>query len=131
MNRIFLFIGALSACIAVGLGAFGAHGLRGRLEADMLAVFETGVRYQMYHALALVALGLARRPEPGRLAAAAGGLFVAGSLCFSGSLYLIALAGARGIGLVTPAGGLMLLAGWLVLALATLKPVPAAPPPGG
>lgn len=131
MNRIFLFIGALSACIAVGLGAFGAHGLRGRLEADMLAVFETGVRYQMYHALALVALGLARRLEPGRLAAAAGGLFIAGSLCFSGSLYLITLAGVQGIGLVTPAGGLMLLAGWLVLALAALKPVPAAPPPGG
>ncbi|MCK2096221.1 DUF423 domain-containing protein [Thauera aromatica] len=131
MNRIFLFVGALSACIAVGLGAFGAHGLRGRLEADMLAVFETGVRYQMYHALALVALGLARRLEPGRLAAAAGGLFIAGSLCFSGSLYLIALAGARGIGLVTPAGGLMLLAGWLMLALAALKSAPAAPPPGG
>ncbi|APR05063.1 DUF423 domain-containing protein [Thauera chlorobenzoica] len=131
MNRIFLFIGALSACIAVGLGAFGAHGLRGRLEADMLAVFETGVRYQMYHALALVALGLAQRPEPGRLAAAAGGLFIAGSLCFSGSLYLITLAGARGIGLVTPAGGLMLLAGWLVLALAALKSARTAPPPGG
>lgn len=114
MNRIFLFTGALSACLAVGLGAFGAHGLRGRLEADMLAVFETGVRYQMYHALVLVVLGLAPHRRLGRWVAAAGGLFIAGSLCFSGSLYLITLAGVQGIGLVTPAGGLMLLAGWLM-----------------
>ena len=128
MNRIFLFTGALSACLAVGLGAFGAHGLRGRLEADMLAVFETGVRYQMYHALVLVVLGLAPHRRLGRWVAAAGGLFIAGSLCFSGSLYLITLAGVQGIGLVTPAGGLMLLAGWLMLALAALKSARTAPP---
>lgn len=130
MNRIFLFTGALSACLAVGLGAFGAHGLRGRLEADMLAVLETGVRYQMYHALVLVVLGLAPHRRLGRWVAAAGGLFIAGSLCFSGSLYLITLAGVQGIGLVTPAGGLMLLAGWLMLALAALKSARTAPPGG-
>ena len=89
-------IGALSAAIAVGLGAFGAHGLRGVLTAEMLAVFETGVRYQMYHALALVALGLADSARLGRLAKVAGGLFVAGSVCFSGSLYLLTLAGIKG-----------------------------------
>ena len=114
-------IGALSAAIAVGLGAFGAHGLRGVLTAEMLAVFETGVRYQMYHALALVALGLAGSARLGRLATVAGGLFVAGSVCFSGSLYLLTLAGTKGIGLVTPLGGVMLIAGWLVLAGAVLK----------
>ena len=114
-------IGALSAAIAVGLGAFGAHGLRGVLTAEMLAVFETGVRYQMYHALALVALGLAGSARLGRLANVAGGLFVAGSVCFSRSLYLLTLAGTKGIGLVTPLGGVMLIAGWLVLAGAALK----------
>ena len=117
-------IGALSAAIAVGLGAFGAHGLRGVLTAEMLAVFETGVRYQMYHALALVALGLADSARLGRLAKVAGGLFVAGSVCFSGSLYLLTLAGTKGIGLVTPLGGVMLIAGWLVLAGAALKVAP-------
>lgn len=121
MNRGLVVIGALSAALAVGLGAFGAHGLRAVLSAEMLAVFETGVRYQMYHALALVALGLAPVLASCRLAKLAGGLFVAGTVCFSGSLYLLTLAGTRGIGLVTPLGGLMLLAGWLVLALAALQ----------
>lgn len=127
MNRGLLFIGALSAAIAVGLGAFGAHGLRDVLTPEMLAVFETGVRYQMYHALALVALGLAGCAWLGRLAAVAGGLFVAGSVCFSGSLYLLTLVGTKGIGLVTPLGGVMLLAGWAVLAIAALKASPASP----
>lgn len=121
MNRGLLFIGALSAAIAVGLGAFGAHGLRGVLTPDMLAVFETGVRYQMYHALALVVLGLARPVAPCRLLKVAGGLFVVGSVCFSGSLYLLTLAGTKGVGMVTPLGGLMLIAGWVVLAVAALR----------
>ena len=124
MNRGWLFIGALSAAIAVGLGAFGAHGLRAVLTAEMLAVFETGVRYQMYHALALVALGLAGSARLGRLANVAGGLFVMGSVGFSGSLYLLTLAGTKGIGLVTPLGGVLLLVGWLVLAVAALKAAP-------
>lgn len=121
MDRGWLFIGALSAATAVGLGAFGAHGLREMLTPEMLAVFETGVRYQMYHALALVALGLAGKALLGRLASVACGLFVAGSVCFSGSLYLLTLFGTRGLGLVTPLGGVMLLTGWLVLAWAALK----------
>lgn len=124
MNRGLLLIGALSAAITVALGAFGAHGLRAVLSAEMLAVFETGVRYQMYHALALVALGLAGSGRLGRLATVAGGLFVAGSVCFSGSLYLLTLAGTKGIGLVTPLGGVMLLVGWLVLGVAALKAAP-------
>ena len=126
MNRGWLFIGALSAAIAVGLGAFGAHGLRAVLTPDMLAVFETGVRYQMYHALALVALGLAGSARLGRLANVAGGLFVVGSVGFSGSLYLLTLAGTKGIGLVTPLGGVLLLVGWLVLAIAALKAAPGS-----
>ena len=126
MNRGWLFIGALSAAIAVGLGAFGAHGLRAVLTPEMLAVFETGVRYQMYHALALVALGLAGSARLGRLAKVAGGLFVMGSVGFSGSLYLLTLAETKGIGLVTPLGGVMLLAGWLVLAIAALKAAPGS-----
>ena len=124
MNRGLLFIGALSAAIAVALGAFGAHGLRSVLTPDMLAVFETGVRYQMYHALALVALGLAGSARLGRLANVAGGLFVMGSVGFSGSLYLLTLAGTKGIGLVTPLGGVMLLVAWGVLAVAALKAAP-------
>ena len=126
MNRGLLFIGALSAAIAVALGAFGAHGLRSVLTPDMLAVFETGVRYQTYHALALVVLGLAGSVRLGRLAKVAGGLFVAGSVCFSGSLYLLTLAGTKGIGLVTPLGGVMLLVGWGVLAIAALKAAPGS-----
>jgi uncharacterized membrane protein YgdD (TMEM256/DUF423 family) len=115
MERVFAGLGAVSAFIAVAAGAFGAHALRARLSPELLAAFETGARYQMYHALALVgvALALARWPIPSvRLA---GWLFVAGTLLFSGSLYLLALSGTRWLGAVTPLGGLCFLAGWLSL----------------
>lgn len=116
MERLFLVLGALSAGVAVALGAFGAHTLRARLAPEMLDVFETGVRYQMYHALALlvVAWATARWPQAG--AAAAGWLFVAGTLLFSGSLYVLVLSGARWLGAVTPLGGVAFILGWLVLA---------------
>jgi len=100
----------------VALGAFGAHALRARLAPEMLAVFETGVRYQFMHALALLFVGqVARggRTAPARLA---GGLFVAGSVLFPGSLYALALTGMRAWGAITPLGGLAFLAGWLALA---------------
>ena len=117
--RRFAAIGACSAFVAVAAGAFGAHGLRARLDASMLSAFETGARYQMYHALALLAVAWATTHWPGRLATAAGWLFVAGTLLFSGSLYLMALTGHRALGAVTPSGGLAFLGGWTCLALST------------
>jgi uncharacterized membrane protein YgdD (TMEM256/DUF423 family) len=118
MSRTFWMMGCAFALLGVAAGAFGAHGLRARLSAEMLAVWETAARYQLYHALALlaVALAAARWPAPGW--SAAGWLFAAGILVFSGSLYLLALTGVRWLGAVTPLGGLCFLAGWAVLAWA-------------
>ena len=118
MERVFFAIGSLSAFLAVALGAFGAHGLKNSLAPEMLAVFETGVRYQMYHALALLAVGWACTRWPGKVVRAAGWLFVAGTLIFSGSLYLLSFIGERWLGAITPIGGVALLAGWLCLAWA-------------
>ena len=123
MPRTFLLAGALAGFVGVAFGAFGAHGLRGRLSPDMLAVFETGVRYQMYHALALMltaALMMPGRIESDRAAAAAGWLFVAGIVLFSGSLYLLAVTGITVLGAITPIGGVAFLLGWACLAIATL-----------
>jgi uncharacterized membrane protein YgdD (TMEM256/DUF423 family) len=116
MDRTFFALGALLAGLAVAAGAFGAHGLRGRLDPDMLAVFETGARYQMYHALALVAAGWAVTRWPDGWASAAGWCFVAGIALFSGSLYALALSGVRVLGAITPFGGVAFLAGWALLA---------------
>jgi uncharacterized membrane protein YgdD (TMEM256/DUF423 family) len=121
MDRTFFLIGAVSAFVGVAAGAFGAHGLRDRLSAEMLAVFEVGVRYQMYHAFALVAAAWACARWPGTLASASGWLFVAGTIIFSGSLYLLSLTGQRWLGAITPVGGLAFLAGWLCLAGACWK----------
>lgn len=121
MDRTFAMLGAVSAAIAVGAGAFGAHGLRARLPADLLAVFETAARYQMYHALGLLFVAWAVARWSGGPAGWAGWLFVAGTIVFSGSLYLLALTGARWLGAVTPLGGIAFLAGWLCLALAAYR----------
>jgi len=118
MEQVFATAGALSAFIAVAAGAFGAHMLRSRLSAELLAVFETAARYQMYHALALIAVAFALARWPTPATRAAGWLFIAGTLVFSGSLYLLALTGTRWLGAVTPLGGLCFLAGWLALAAA-------------
>jgi uncharacterized membrane protein YgdD (TMEM256/DUF423 family) len=114
--------GALSGFLAVLLGAFGAHALRSRLDAGALAVFETAVRYQMLHALALLFVGWVgrRRPRRGPLHLA-GWLFLVGTALFSGSLYALALTGVRGFGAVTPLGGLALLAAWLALAVGVAR----------
>jgi uncharacterized membrane protein YgdD (TMEM256/DUF423 family) len=119
MDRTFVLIGALAGVAGVGLGAFGAHGLRGRLSPEMLAVFETGVRYHMYHALALVATAALMGRLDGRLVNAAGWLFTAGIVLFSGSLYVVALTGISVFGAITPIGGLAFLAGWACLAIAS------------
>jgi uncharacterized membrane protein YgdD (TMEM256/DUF423 family) len=121
MDRRFLTLGALSAFIAVAAGAFGAHALRARLDPSMLAAFETGARYQMYHALALLAVAWAAGRWPGRLTLMAGWCFIAGTLLFSGSLYALALSGHRALGAITPLGGAAFLAGWLCLALAARR----------
>jgi uncharacterized membrane protein YgdD (TMEM256/DUF423 family) len=118
MDRLFVMLGAASAFVAVAAGAFGAHGLRARLAPDLLAVFETAARYQMYHALALLAVAWAAARWPGPLPQWAGWLFVAGTVLFSGSLYALALSGVRWLGAITPLGGAAFLAGWICLALA-------------
>jgi uncharacterized membrane protein YgdD (TMEM256/DUF423 family) len=105
----------------VALGAFAAHGLKARLAPDLLAVFETGVRYQMYHALALLAAAWASSKWPGGAVTAAGWLFVAGIVLFSGSLYALALGAPRWLGPITPVGGLAFLAGWACLAWGAWK----------
>jgi len=116
MAQTFLILGALFAAVGVGAGAFGAHALRGRLSAEMLAVFETGVRYHLIHALALVAVGLAATRWASPAVGLAGWLFCAGVILFSGSLYLLALGGPRVLGAITPIGGAAFIAGWLILA---------------
>ena len=116
MDKVFFAIGALSGFLGVALGAFGAHGLKSRLTPEMLAVFEVGVRYQMYHALALLAVAWASTRWPGSSVNAAGWLFLAGTIIFSGSLYLLSLTGLRWLGAITPIGGVAFLLGWLLLA---------------
>jgi uncharacterized membrane protein YgdD (TMEM256/DUF423 family) len=118
MDRTFMFVGALMGFVGVGLGAFGAHALKGRLSPDMLAIFETGVRYQMYHALALLALAAMMTRLEGRAVVVAGWSFTAGILIFSGSLYALALTGVTVLGAITPIGGVAFLAGWIALAIA-------------
>jgi uncharacterized membrane protein YgdD (TMEM256/DUF423 family) len=120
MDRLFITLGALSGFLAVAAGAFGAHALRDRLTAAMLDVFQTGVTYQTYHALALVGVGilLARFSIDGSVwLTAAGWLFVGGSVLFSGSLYALSLSGATWLGAITPLGGIAFLVGWLAVAI--------------
>ena len=121
MSLSFTSIGAWSAGISVAAGAFGAHALRSRLEPRLLEVFETGARYQMYHALALIAVGLLMHRAASTLATSAGWLFVAGTVLFSGSLYAMAFTGIRALGAITPLGGVCFLAGWACIAIAAAR----------
>jgi uncharacterized membrane protein YgdD (TMEM256/DUF423 family) len=124
MDRLFFLLGSLFGGLGVALGAFAAHGLRARLTPEMLANFETGARYQMYHALALLAVAwaVARWPNSS-LPGIAGWLFVAGIVIFSGSLYLLSITGQRWLGAITPIGGVAFLGGWLCLLLAAWRGV--------
>jgi uncharacterized membrane protein YgdD (TMEM256/DUF423 family) len=117
MDRLFFALGSASAFLAVAAGAFGAHALRGRLTPELLAVFETAARYQMYHALALLAVAWAVARWPGPWPRAAGWCFAVGTVLFSGSLYALALTGLRWLGAITPLGGVAFLAGWALLAV--------------
>jgi uncharacterized membrane protein YgdD (TMEM256/DUF423 family) len=121
MERLFFAAGSLLALLAVALGAFAAHALKPRLSPDMLNIFETGVRYHMYHALGLfaVAWATARWPESG--ASLAGWSFIFGIIVFSGSLYLLALTGMRWLGAITPIGGVAFLIGWAILIWAAAR----------
>lgn len=121
MLRVLLLLAALFGFTGVGLGAFAAHGLKGQLSAEYLAVFQTGVHYQMLHALALLALAALWQRLGGRLLTAAGVCFCVGILLFSGSLYALTLSGISALGMITPVGGLMFLAGWLCLGLAAWR----------
>lgn len=121
MDRRFFTIGSVAGALAVVLGAFGAHSIRHRLTPEMLDVFETAVRYQLLHALALLAAAWAAQRWPGRSSSAAGWLFLAGIALFSGSLYVISLTGVRALGLLTPFGGGAFIAAWLLLAITPWK----------
>jgi uncharacterized membrane protein YgdD (TMEM256/DUF423 family) len=113
--------GAWLAALGVAAGAFGAHGLKARLAAEGLAIWETAARYHLIHALALLATAWACDRWPGPYTQAAGWLFVAGVALFSGSLYALALTGARALGAITPIGGLCFISGWVLLALAAMR----------
>ncbi len=113
--RKFMQIGGASAFLAVLLGAFGAHALRGRLSAEMLAIYQTGIQYHLVHALALLFVGLTLERRPANaLVVRAGWLLAGGILFFSGSLYIFALTGVRALGALAPIGGLCFLIGWLL-----------------
>lgn len=122
MKSVFLFLGAISALIGVGMGAFGAHGLKAILSPEMLAVYQTGVTYQMWHALGLIGIALIRQQVPeSRLLNWAGCLMFSGILLFSGSLYLLALLNLNWLGMITPLGGIGFIAAWLLIAIFAAK----------
>lgn len=121
--------GAVAAMVAVGAGALGAHALKARLDPASLAAYETAVRYQMYHAFALLAAAWIMSLSRSRLATAAAVCFLAGMVLFSGSIYGLTLVGWKWLGPVTPLGGATLMVGWLLLALAAIR-CPAAPRDG-
>ncbi|MCB0130558.1 MAG: DUF423 domain-containing protein [Caldilineaceae bacterium] len=122
MDRTFFIFASILGALAVALGAFGAHALEGRISADLIDTFETGVRYHMFHTLALfaVAAAISQWPESS-LPNLAGWLFLAGILIFSGSLYTLALSGIRWLGAITPIGGVAFIAGWICLAVAAWR----------
>src|SRR5574341_1930565 len=115
MDRFFFTSGAVAALIALALGAFGSHYLRTNLSAEMLEIFEIGVRYQMYHALGLIAVAWATSRWPENNLNPAGWAFIIGIVVFSGSLYLLSITGIRWFGAITPVGGLAFLLGWAIL----------------
>lgn len=121
MVKLFLSAGAFFAATGVGLGALGAHLLRSRVPPERLEVFETGARYQIYHALGLLVLAWIYAEWPSRQVAWSGHLFIAGILTFSGSLYLLVLTDTPWLGAVTPLGGLAFITGWILLLWAAVS----------
>jgi uncharacterized membrane protein YgdD (TMEM256/DUF423 family) len=122
MRSVFLFLGAISALTGVGMGAFGAHGLKAILSPETLTVYQTGVTYQMWHALGLIGIALMRQRVPAsKLLSWAGGLMFFGILLFSGSLYLLALLNLKWLGMITPIGGVSFITAWSLIAIFAAK----------
>jgi len=123
MDRVFFIIGSILAGLAVALGAFGAHGLKNLVSPELIETWEKAVRYQIYHALAmlLLAWAITHWPESANLWSVGGWLFLAGVVLFSGSLYLLVLSGIRWLGAITPFGGVALVTGWLCLLIAAWR----------
>lgn len=127
MNKSYLIVAAVLGAISVMLGAFGAHGLKSRMNPDAFDIFETAVKYQFYHVFALLAVAVVYQYIPGSLLNWSGRCFIAGILFFSGSLYLLSYFKMIGnqqmnwLGAITPIGGLCFIAGWLLLAIAAMK----------
>jgi len=125
--KLFLILGTLLAGLAVALGAFGAHGLKKLVDADTISIYQTGVQYQMYHALALIAVGILAQRVENSLISYAGFFFIAGIVCFSGSLYLLSSFRAMNKAVpgfvypITPLGGILFILGWILLLFALLK----------
>lgn len=121
MDRLFFILSGISGFLGVGIGAFGAHALKQRVPADLMLVYQTGVQYHLVHAVALGIAAAAAARWPGAATTAAGWLFVAGIILFSGSLYALAISGVRVLGAVTPLGGVCFLAGWAALVIAAMR----------
>lgn len=122
MWKLFIILGALNAAVAVGFGAFGAHGLEGRISARLIEVYQTGVQYHIMHALGLLAIGLVAAHIGGSaLIAWSGWLLFAGIIIFSGSLYTMAFTGIGWLGAITPIGGTAFIAGWILLVIAVIR----------
>jgi uncharacterized membrane protein YgdD (TMEM256/DUF423 family) len=127
MHKGFLIAGSLLGALSVGLGAFGAHGLKKIVSPEAVSTFETGVRYQFYHTFALLIVAILFEKFPGKYLVWAGNSFLAGILLFSGSLYLLTAlnatetVGLRKVGIITPFGGLFFIAGWVLMLMAILK----------
>lgn len=121
LARFYLLFGAAAGGLAVILGAFAAHALRDKLDTKLFAAFQTGVEYQFYHALALLAVGILLLHAEQRLLVWAGGAFALGILLFSGSLYALGLTGVRGLGAITPFGGVSFIVGWVLLVVAIIR----------
>jgi uncharacterized membrane protein YgdD (TMEM256/DUF423 family) len=122
MSKLYVFLGSISACLAVAMGAFGAHALKNRLSSEMLAVYQTGVHYHMIHSIGLILVGLiANWLSESASLSWSGRLLLAGIVFFSGSLYVLSLTGIPAFGAITPFGGVSFLAGWVLLAIAPLR----------
>ncbi|MFS0837198.1 DUF423 domain-containing protein [Paenibacillus sp. 1P03SA] len=123
MMRLFMMLGSINMFLAVALGAFGAHMLKTKISADMLAVYQTGVQYHMIHAVGLIVIGLAANhlTQNQSLVNASGWAIVIGIILFSGSLYVMSLSGIKVLGAITPFGGVAFLTGWVLLAIAAMK----------
>lgn len=117
MNQIWIVLGSVFAFLSVAFGAFGAHGLEGKLEPRMLTIWETAARYQMYHSLALIGLGIWATQNTASSTSVSGYSFVAGILLFSGSLYALALTGVKVLGAITPLGGMAFMIAWIAFAV--------------